>query len=59
MLVPKKKVYRSKMHKPIIQNRKIINSLQMMCYKGNLPMSCTEKCPLYSSCWFYGLKENR
>ena len=56
MLVPKKKVYRSQMHKPVVKNRKIISSLQMMCYQGNLPMICNEQCPIYKSCWFYGLK---
>lgn len=59
MLVPKKKHFRSSAHKPITENRKIINSLQLMCYKGNLPMTCSVKCPLYKSCWFFGLKEKR
>lgn len=55
MLIPKKK-YRSKMRKPIVKNYKIINSLQLECYKGNFPMQCGKACPLHESCWFCGLK---
>ena len=55
MLIPKKK-YRSTKHLPVIKNRKIIHSLQLECYKGYFPMMCNNKCPLHSSCWFYGLK---
>lgn len=56
MLVPKRKFFRSKKHKLVVENRKTIASLQLMCYKGGFPMQCNCNCPLSKSCWFYGLK---
>lgn len=56
MLIPSRKKYRCTRKKPIVANNKLINSLQMECYKGHFPMKCNNLCPLSSSCWFYGLK---
>ena len=56
MLIPNRKKYKSVKSKPIVNNNKLINSLQLSCYKGYFPMQCNTMCPLHQSCWFYGLK---
>lgn len=55
MLIPRKK-YKCVKHKPVVKNSKLINSLQLECYKGHFPMICNNQCPIHKSCWFYGLK---
>ena len=55
MLIPNRKKYNSIKRKPIVNNNKLINSLQLGCYKGYFPMQCNS-CHLSRSCWFCGLK---
>lgn len=56
MLIPSRKKYKSCKRKSLVENNRVINFLQMECYKGNFPMTCGKSCPIYKSCWFCGLK---
>ena len=56
MIIPKNDIkYKSVKRVRVRGSRKLISSLQIMCYKGYFPMQC-DSCHLSRSCWFCGLK---